>query len=142
MVWAILALIGIPLWLCAVGIFVLVFRNRGLRNRPGNVPVRMLPDGKGRWTAGHAVWVHDVLAFRGSPAAWTERLFWVTDASLREPSDSEAKHLHRLGDEMVILAATSDEGPVLFAARADDTTELLGPFEAHARPRAGMADDG
>jgi uncharacterized membrane protein YvlD (DUF360 family) len=31
MIWAILALLGVPLWFCAIGIFVLVFRNRTLR---------------------------------------------------------------------------------------------------------------
>ena len=29
MIWAILALLGVPLWLCAAGITVIVFRNRG-----------------------------------------------------------------------------------------------------------------
>jgi hypothetical protein len=31
MIWAVLALLGIPLWLCAVGILDLVFRDRGRR---------------------------------------------------------------------------------------------------------------
>ncbi len=45
MVWAILALLGVPLWICAAGITVLVLKNRGLRNRPGDIPVRVkLPE--------------------------------------------------------------------------------------------------
>jgi hypothetical protein len=48
--WAILAVLGVPLWLCAIGILTLVMRNRELRKRPGNVPVRVRPAGKTRWT--------------------------------------------------------------------------------------------
>ena len=70
MIWAILALIGVPLWLCGAGLTILVVRNRALRKRPGNVQVRRRRQGKSRWVRGHGVWVHDVFAFRGSPAAW------------------------------------------------------------------------
>ena len=34
MIWAILAMLGIPLWLCAIGILTVVFQNRRLRKRP------------------------------------------------------------------------------------------------------------
>jgi hypothetical protein len=74
MIWAILAAMGVPLWLCAVGILTLLLRNRALRNRAGNVPVRVRPAGKKRWSPGHGVWIHDVFAFRGLPAAWREAL--------------------------------------------------------------------
>ena len=70
MIWALLALVGVPLWLCALGILALVYRNRGLRKRHGDIAVRVQRTGKSRWTRGHAVWVSDVLAWRGSPAAW------------------------------------------------------------------------
>ena len=42
MIWAILVLVGVPIWLCALGITALVFRARALRKRPGNIPVRVL----------------------------------------------------------------------------------------------------
>src|SRR5512132_4168566 len=77
MIWAILALLGVPLWLCAIGIFALVFRNRTLRRRHGNLPVRVRRPGKTRWTRGHAIWISDVFAWRGSPAAWSEDLLHV-----------------------------------------------------------------
>lgn len=65
MVWAILALLGVPLWLCTLGILTLVLRNRWLRKRPGDVPVRMRTASGKRWHRGHAVWVHSVFVFRG-----------------------------------------------------------------------------
>jgi hypothetical protein len=37
------------------------------------VPVRVREAHAKHWRRGHAIWVHDVLAFRGSPAAWKEK---------------------------------------------------------------------
>jgi hypothetical protein len=130
MVWAILALLGVPLWLCALGIGALVFRNRALRKRPGNIPVRVLRPGKKRWTRGHAVWVSDVFAWRASPASWTEGLAQVTDASLHESIEPETlKKLHRLGDDPLLASLTLDGGAKIdVAARRDDGSTLLGPF--------------
>ena len=141
MIWAILALIGVPLWLCAIGITVLVLRNRGLRKRYGDLPVRVLRSGKKRWTRGHAIWVSDVFAWRASPAAWKEGLEQVTDASLHEHLDAEtAKKLHRLGDSPVVASLTLVGGVVIdVAARAEHRSALMGPFAGQPtalRPQA------
>ena len=90
MIWAILALLGVPLWLCAAGITIIVFRNRGLRKRHGDIPVRVKRPGKtrwtrGHWTRGHGLWVSDVFAWRGSPAAWSEDIRTAVTAA-RGPS--------------------------------------------------------
>jgi hypothetical protein len=128
-IWAILIFLGIPLWLCAIGILLLYRNNRSLRKRPGNVPVRVKPPGKTRWTPGHAVWVHDVLAFRASPAAWKELLVWVTGAVARETTPEEAKKLHRLGDDKVVAVLSSAGGGTIeIAARAEHRHALLGPY--------------
>lgn len=100
-----------------------------MRRRPGNVPVRLLRPGKRRWRGGHAVWVHDVFLFRGSPAAWNEAVLWVTDASLREPTPGERGMLHRIGNDPVVATLTTADGdPLTLAARAGDELKLLGPF--------------
>lgn len=131
MIWAILAALGVPLWLCAIAILTLVFRNRQLRKRPGNIPVRIRPSEKKRWMPGHCVWVHDVLAFRGSPAAWKEGLYWVTETSSRETNSEERKKLHRLGDEPIIATVTLESGQTIeFAARPEHKDTLLGSFTA------------
>jgi len=137
MVWAILAAIGVPLWLCAIGILTFVMRNRTLRKRPGNIPVRVRPEGKSRWMPGHALWVSDVLAYRGSPAAWKEGLFRVSAASERPANAEERKHLRRIGDEPVIATLTVDDGTTTHqidvAARASNARTLLGPHAPSAQ---------
>ncbi len=129
MVWALLAFLGVPLWLCAAGILALVYRNRALRRRYGDVPVRVLRPGKTRWVRGHAVWVSDVFAWRGSPAAWTESLELVVSATPRPATREELKKLHGLGDGLVIASLTTDDGSAFqVATTSEHGSQLLGPF--------------
>jgi hypothetical protein len=130
MVWAILALLGVPLWLCAAGVVVLILENRSLRKRPGDIPVRVLRAGKKRWTRGHAIWVSDVFAWRASPASWKEGLAQVTDASLHGSIAPETmKKLRRLGDSPAVASLTLNGGAMIdVAARREDRSALMGPF--------------
>src|SRR5436305_10951184 len=98
MIWALLVLLGVPLWLCALGILAMVLRNRSLRKRYGDIPARVRHPGKKRWTRGHAIWVADVFAWRGSPAAWNEELRHAHGASLRAADVAQRKELRRLGE--------------------------------------------
>ena len=133
MIWAILAILGVPLWLCAAGIWVLVLRNRALRHRPGNVKVRRRRTGKSRWTRGHGVWVHDVFAFRGSPAAWAESLVPARDVVTIPPTTADRKKLRRLGSAPLIARLIDDDGEqVDFATTSEHALDLLGPFAAVA----------
>jgi hypothetical protein len=135
MIWAILLLLGVPLWLCAVGILALVYRNKSLRKRHGDIPVRVLRPGKTRWTRGHAVWVSDVFAWRGSPAAWSEDLFQVTGARVGTLKAEELKKPHRMGEHPAVVTLTPDEGdPVRVAVASEHSQAVLGPY---ASPVAG-----
>ena len=133
MIWAILVFLGVPLWICVAGITVTVLKNRGLQNRPGDIPVRVKPAGKTRWARGHAIWVSDVFAWRKSPASWNEGLVHVTGVALRSPSDEEQHKLHRLGDDVRIATLSSGNGDSLeVAAEAREATALVGPFVVEA----------
>ena len=117
------------MWLCAAGIFTLLFNNRRLRKRYGDIPVRVRRPGKKRWTRGHAVWVSDVFAWRGSPAAWNEELLAVTGAIGRAADPDERKKLHRLGEDPVIVTLTVVGGePVEVAAAREQDSALRGRF--------------
>ncbi len=129
MIWAILALLGVPLWLCALAILALVYRNNSLRQRDGDIPVRVQRAGKTRWTRGHAIWVSDVFTWRGSPAAWSEGLLQVTAASVGTVEPEELKKLHRLGDHPAVATLTPAAGePLRVAVAAEHRVALLGPY--------------
>jgi hypothetical protein len=129
LIWAILVMIGVPLWLCAMAIAVLIRRHSLLKKRPGNVTMRWREAGSKRWTLGNAVWVHDVIAFRARPAAWTERLEWVTTARVRPPSDTEVPKLKRLGDSPVIVELQLADGSVAkVGLAAIDLATVLDPL--------------
>jgi hypothetical protein len=128
-IWAVLVILGVPLWLCAIAILTLVLRNRGLRQRDGDVAVRVLRPDKTRWTRGHAVWVSDVFAWRGSPAAWVEELTQVLAVTLRAPAPAERKALHRLGhDSVVAVLSTAGGGTLTVATAGANRLALPGPF--------------
>ena len=128
-IWAILAIIGVPLWLIAIALLMLFFRNRKLRRRPGNIPVRVLRPGKKRWTSGHGIWVSDVFAWRGSPAAWNEDVLRVSGVSIHSADTQEREKLRRIGDDPVVASFALDAGATLtVAARNEHQSTLAGPF--------------
>jgi len=136
MVWAILFFLGVPLWLCAAGIFMMLFDNRRLRTRYGDIPVRVKRPGKKRWTRGHGIWVSDVFAWRGSPAAWNEELLHVAAVTLRTPSAEEQETLHRLGDGFAIATlSVAGDDPVEVAAGSGQVSELVGRFHSAVESR-------
>ena len=140
MVWAILLLVGVPLCLIALGIMGLVVRNNSLRRRPGNVPVRLRTGENSRWHAGHAVWVHDVFVFRGSPAGWKEALVWAAGVSSRPATAAERKKLHRIGDDpVVVTVAVHPRGTIQVAARREHAGVLVAPFVDQIAPQQSAA---
>ena len=129
MIWAVLLFLGVPLWLCVLGIGTVVYRNRVLRKRHGDISVRVLQPGKTRWVRGHAVWISDVFAWRGSPAAWSEGLWQVIAVSVAPAGAEELKRLHRLGEDPVVATLTVGEHTTLrVAAASRDRGAVLGPF--------------
>jgi hypothetical protein len=110
-----------------MGLLGLVMRYRTVRRRHGNIPVRMRRAGKKRWSRGHAVWVHDVLAFRASPAAWYESLLWVTDIYERAPTSEDRRRLRRLGKDMAVGTLRLNDGTLAqVAARRQYAPALFG----------------
>ena len=133
MVWAILALLGVPIWLCVAGIGVFVVRSRAIHKRPGNLSVRRRLPGKTRWTRGNAVWVQDVFAFRSSPASWNESLTAVREVVTLLPDRTDCKKLRRLGSPPSVLRfAGADGAYVDYAVAPQHAFDLLGSFAADA----------
>lgn len=135
MVWAILFLLGIPLWFILVGIVLTVARNRKLRARRGNFPARVKRPGKDRWTRGNAIWISDVFAFRGSPATWSEDLVQVVGVSMREPSDEESHKLRHFSEHPQIATLSVADGTAYeVATAAESRVALAGPLATDTTP--------
>jgi hypothetical protein len=131
MIFVILAAIGVPLWLIAVGIGSLIVRGHRLKRRPGNIPCRVRQGPGKRWVPGHAIWVNDVFAFDGSPAVWNESLTWVKEVSPLELDQGEAKKLRRLGPGATAVTLTADNGErFAVATKAGLSRDLTGSFES------------
>ena len=134
MIWAVLAALGIPLWFCALAILATLYQNRKVRNRYGNVAVRVRRAGKKRWARANAIWVSDVFVWRGSPAAWNEDLVHVSGLTFRSPVAGERKQLRRLDDEPAIATLAIPDGEAIEVATASEQrTALAGPFAARSR---------
>ena len=142
MIWAALIALGVPLWLIAVALLMLVFRNRSLRKRPGNVPCKFRPAGKKRWTSGHGVWVSDVFAWAGSMAPWKSELAWTAGVATRPADEEERKKLKRLGDSPLIASlALAEGGTVELAAKPEHRAGLVGPFAESPAANAVAVSD-
>ena len=134
MIWVILAALGVPLWLCAIGALVLILNNRRLRHRRGNIPVRVLPPGKTRWKRGHAIWVSNVFAWRSSPAGWNEDILDVGDVKMRAATREEHDKLRHLADEPAVVTLTLASGTTLdVAAQPEYRAALSGPWARSPR---------
>ena len=115
----VLALLGVPLWLCVLAILIVLYRIRSLRQRPGNIPVRVQRPGKTRWARGHAVWVSDVFAWRAVPASWKEDLLHVLGVHVESLEPEDLRKLRRLGDNPTVATLTADgREPVRVAVAA------------------------
>ena len=131
MIWAILAALGIPLWFLGLAFIAMMLENRKLRNRYGNVAVRVRRPGKKRWERANAIWVSDVFVWRGSPGVWKEGLMHVSGLTFRSPDADERKRLRRLDAEPAIATLTAADGEVVeVATAAEQRAALAGPFAA------------
>jgi hypothetical protein len=103
-----------------------------LRNRPGNVTVRMRAPTDEHWVSGNAVWTENVFAFRSLPAAWRESQVPVRAVTTRAPVGIEAEELHRFERPIIASFYIEDDRMVEVAAPEKDQSRLLGPFAPEA----------
>lgn len=138
MIWAILVVVGVPLWLCAIGILVVARRSRRLRSRNDNIPVRVLrPEGT-RGRRGNGIWVSDVFAWRGRPAAWEDDLFHAVGGHDRDAAPAELRALRRLGADCAVVEFSGPDGETLTVAAVGTLRQsLLGPFATTTAPAVG-----
>ena len=125
MIWATLALLGIPIWLIAV-VLVAAFRNRNKVRRNPEVFEYKVQKGDG-WQRkkGYARWVSDVLIYHAGIALIRTDAFQITSTRILDPTDLPSKGL---GDNPTGLEVTYASGEAAtFAVSAQDLEAALGP---------------
>lgn len=135
MLWATLALLGVPVWLVVGGLAVMLWsRSRfkkqdgvfatKLRLKPGSAP------GVGKkWPpmSSFAMWVHDVLMVHKGLGLMNTSPLGVAGAE--GSADVDPEEVKRLGENPVILRFQLDNGAVLQMAASGAVLELAqGPF--------------
>ena len=146
MIWVILAFLGIPLWLIAVGILGSLWNRRQVKNTSGVFACKLrassgdVPGIGGKFSrmSSYALWVHDVLiVYSGLPLAKSKPYPVVkAEAPLAAADTDEVK---RLGEQPQLLTLRLDDDASLEVAAAQgDSKLLLGPFEqvAYAAPES------
>lgn len=135
MIWAILVFLGIPLWLIALALFMLIRTRSKIGSIPGSVhckvrtsaPIPGLHDDFARYTS-TAHWVHDVLIVHGGTFLIQTLPLGVARCSAG-PQPAEANPRIKKLDTAVTTRFTLDSGAeVEIACASTDAERLLGPF--------------
>jgi hypothetical protein len=127
MIWALLAILGVPIWLVVGALAGSLLHRRRFAQRPGVFTCRVWTDA-GRWgrTTRHALWIHDVLLMAGGLAR--VRIEALGIAGLVEgPHDCDARF--RGSESSVAITVRTDDGAQVQVAAPRSAAGLLqGPF--------------
>jgi hypothetical protein len=135
MIWALLAILGVPIWLVLGALAGALLSRRAVKTIPGTMRARFrvlsgsAPGLKERWprSSGYAVWVHDILVVHVGLALVRTRLLPVsTTGEIERRSQPELK---RLGGEQAVLGLVLEDGSnIELAVAITDRSALPGPF--------------
>lgn len=141
MVWALLALLGVPVWLVIGMLTGALYSRHRYRQQPdvfrcaGRVHSGSVDPFAQDWGRApvYGRWVHDVLVLsRG--LALVRVIAVPVDAVVGGPEEVSHDPPRGLGDDPVAVTLRTDDGSVFeFAADAADRERLRGPFAAQAR---------
>lgn len=127
MIWAALALLGIPIWFIAV-ILIAAFRNRtAVRSHPDEFDYKLRKGDDWQRKKGYARWVSDVLIFHAGIALMRADAVQV---SALETIDTTRLPSKGLGDNPTGLRITYVGGEsVVIAVSAQNLDAALGPMK-------------
>ena len=131
MVWALLAILGIPIWLIVGALMAGYANRRNFEKTPGVFPLRMrtLPSQDGKWSGKqHARWIHDVVLVNKGFAKVRTTPHGIKRMA-GTPRPLEPSDVKGLGDQpmsLVLVLDDSTEVEIAFAAK--DLSLASGPF--------------
>lgn len=125
MIWATLALLGIPIWLIAI-VLVAAFRNRNKVRANPDVFAYKLKAGDGwKRKKGYARWVSDVLIYHAGIALIRTDAFQISTA---EALDTIVPPAKGLGEKPSAIEVTYTNGETAtYAVAAQNLEAALGP---------------
>lgn len=138
MIWALLAILGVPLWLVVGALAASLWSRRQFRNTPGvfRAKVRLTSgtfDGLSEsWppVAAYARWVHDVLLVNKGLALVRTQPLPIAAAEGRV-EEADPREIKRMGDHPILLQSRLDNGATIQLAAPGEARSLAcGPFEA------------
>ena len=127
---AILLLLGVPLWMIAGMLILILWNRRRVKKQPGIFVIKVRHEAKPgaekqpKWPrTGYAQWVHDVLIVRTGMGLMQSTPYGISGLETPE-KDADPKEVKGLGDHPKVLRARLDDGSILQVALSDIHPEL------------------
>jgi hypothetical protein len=138
MLIALLAVLGVNLWVILVLLAVLLSRRRWVSRQPGafkgaiRVVEGDVPGLRPKWRRGYGRWVRDILIWTKPPFLFRNQLI-LADAPVGEARDARPGEVRRLGKHPCVVRLATEGGTRIEVAAVPDAQErVLGPFAANA----------
>jgi hypothetical protein len=138
---ALLAVLGVDLWVIVVLLAVVLTRKRWVSHQPGAFKgaIRIIdgdvPGLKAKWKRGYGRWVREILVWTKTPFLFRNELV-AANALAGDPRAAESGEVRRLGKHPAIIPLEADSGARIEVATSEDGRErAAGPFAASARGR-------
>jgi hypothetical protein len=147
MLIALLAVLGVDVWVIAVVLAGVLTRRRWVSRQPGAFKgaIRVIDGGvpglSTKWKRGYGRWVRDILVWTKAPFLFRTELV-VADSLAGNTRTANRGELKRLGKHPVIFALTADGGARIEVASAEGGREraarpFAAPAPAHAANQTG-----
>jgi hypothetical protein len=141
MLIALLAVLGVNLWVIVVLLAVVLTRKRWVSRQPGAFKgaIRVIegdvPGLKAKWKRGYGRWVRDILVWTKAPFLFRNELV-LAEALAGEARAAKPGEVRRLGKHPAVVALAVEGGArIEVAASADGRERARGPF-AEGAPSA------
>jgi hypothetical protein len=138
MLIALLAVLGVNLWVIVALLAVVLTRKRWVSHQPGAFKgaIRVIdgdvPGIKPRWKRGYGRWVRDILVWTKTPLLFRNELV-PADGLASEPHDAKPGEVRRLGKHpAVVQLVVEGGGRIEVAASANGRRRVPGPFAGGA----------
>jgi len=134
MLIALLAVLGVNLWVIVALLAVVLTRKRWVSHQPGAFKgaIRVIegdvPGLRAKWKRGYGRWVRDILVWTKAPLLFRNDLV-LADALGGEARDAKPGEVRRLGKHPAVVPLVVDGGARIEVAASANGHELVpGPF--------------